>query len=319
MLHIQTNTLITQSLDQNPAVIFIASKTSEHSRRTMHRALDSIAQMIDPDQDAFQLHWENLRYTHTAVIRTRLIEKGYKPASVNVMLAALRGVLKECWKLGRMTAEDYHRAADIENVKDTTLPAGRELTTGEILALFQVCNHDTDTDGQVTPMGQRDAALIAMLRTTALRRSEVVRLELADYNPMNGRLLIQGKGRKERAVYVPESARFYLDHWLSMRGDASGPLLSVIRKGGHITLNALTPQSVYDILEKRATQAGVKDFSPHDFRRTFAGDMLDRGADIVIVAGIMGHADVNTTRRYDRRPDEAKRKAADLITVPLPK
>lgn len=299
-------------LDQNPAAIFIASKPSEHSRRTMHHALNTIAKMIAPDLDALQFQWEYLRYAHTTMIRTHLLELDYKPATVNVMLAALRGVLRECWKLGLMSAEDYHRATDVPNVKNTTLPAGRELTAGEIVELFRACNLDT------TPLGIRDAALIAILRTTGLRRAEVVRLQIADYATSTRRLVIHGKGRKQRAVYVPESARFYLARWLELRGDTDGPLLTVIRKGGHITLNPLTPQSVYDILAKRAQQAGVRDFSPHDFRRTFAGDMLDRGADIVTVAGILGHADVNTTRRYDRRPEDAKRKAADLISLPMP-
>ncbi len=299
-------------LENNPAAIFIASKPSEHSRRTMHHALDTIAKMVAPDLDALQFQWEYLRYAHTAMIRTHLLELDYKPATINVMLAALRGVLKECWKLGLMNAEDYHRAVDVANVKNTTLPAGRELTAGEIVELFRVCNLDT------TPLGIRDAALIAILRTTGLRRAEVVRLQLSDYATPTRRLVIHGKSRKQRAVYVPESARFYLTRWLTLRGSDEGPLLTVIRKGGHLTLNALTPQSIYDILEKRAKQAGVRDFSPHDFRRTFAGDMLDRGADIVTVAGIMGHADVNTTRRYDRRPEDAKRRAADLISVPEP-
>lgn len=317
----QTTHLLTGDtlpLDQNPAAVFIAGKASEHSRRTMRKALDTIAAMVAPGSDALSFYWAGLRYQHTAAIRAKLLDANYKPSSVNVMLSALRGVLKEAWKLGLMSAEEYHRAVDIENVKDTTLPAGRELTTGEILALFQACNDDTDLKGNLTPLGARDAALIAILRTAALRRAEVVKLQLADYDPATGRLFITGKGRKERTAYLPESARFYLDRWLAVRGGEAGPLLTTIRRGGHIKPNGLTTQSIYDILAARAIQAGVKEFSPHDFRRTFAGDMLDRGADIVTVANIMGHADVNTTRRYDRRPEDAKRRAADLITVPMP-
>ncbi|CAG1004252.1 partial Tyrosine recombinase XerC, partial [Anaerolineae bacterium] len=216
-------------LDQNPAAVFIAGKASEHSRRTLRKALDSIAALVAPGSDALSFYWAGLRYQHTAAIRAKLMEMDYKPSSVNVMLSALRGVLKEAWKLGLMSAEDYHRAVDIENVKDTTLPAGRELTAGEILALFQVCNEDVDQAGQLTPLGARDAALIAILRTTALRRAEVVKLQLSDYDPTTGRLFITGKGRKERTAYLPESARFYLDRWLAVRGAELGPLLTSIR------------------------------------------------------------------------------------------
>jgi len=66
----------------------------------------------------------------------------------------------------------------------------------------------------------------------------------------------------------------------------------------------------------RAKQANVKAFSPHDLRRTFAGDMLDAGADISTVQKIMGHSSANTTASYDRRDKRTKKAAAGLLHVP---
>jgi integrase/recombinase XerD len=87
----------------------------------------------------------------------------------------VRGVLKESWMLGLVAAEDDHRAAGVQGVKGTRLPAGRGLAAGELRALFAAT-----VDG--SPSGARDTALVAVLYGGGLRREEAVALELADYD-----------------------------------------------------------------------------------------------------------------------------------------
>lgn len=129
--------------------------------------------------------------------------------------------------------------------------------------------------------------------------------------------MIRGKRNKERLAHVVNGAAGALADWLTVRGNDPGALFWAIRRGGHLQQGQrLTTQAVYHILTQRADQAGVKDLSPHDFRRMFVGDLLDAGADISTVQRLAGHANVQTTARYDRRPEAAKRKAAGLLHVP---
>lgn len=296
--------------DQNPALVYLAH-LAPGGVRTMRQALDVIADDLTGGAcDALTCPWAALRFQHTAAIRARLAAK-YAPATANKMLAALRGTLQAAWRLGQMSAEDYQRAADLETVHGSSLPAGRALAGGEMRALFGACADDP------TPAGRRDAALIAVLYGAGLRRSEAAALTLADYDPATGALIVRaGKGHKARQVYATNGGKDALDAWLAVRGQAAGALFGPINKAGRMLPGRMTDQALYNMLRKRAAEAAVKAFSPHDLRRTFISDLLGAGADISAVQGLAGHANVTTTQRYDRRGEAAKVKAAGLLHVP---
>ena len=306
-------------LDQNPAAVYLATLRPV-GRRGMERALNLMAELAGGTDDkgravytALTLPWHQLRYQHTAAIITALRERDYRPATINHALAALRGVLYQAWKLGQLNTEDYNRAKDIKSVRGDTLLRGRALETEELAALLGACVKDK------TPLGARDAALISVLYGAGLRRSEVVKLTRADYEAKQGKLTIRGgKGGKDRLAYVGEGAEAALADWLAVRGEARiGPLFCPIRRGGHLQFeHEMTDQAVLTILKKRALEAGVSDFSPHDLRRSFISHLLDAGADIATVQKLAGHADVSTTARYDRRGEATKKRAAGMLNIP---
>lgn len=296
--------------DRNPAAVYLA-RLAVGSRRTMREALETLAKVATHGaRGADNLPWHALRYQHTAAMRAQLLER-YAPSTVNKMLAALRGALREAWRLGLMSAEDYRRAVDLPSVRGNVLPRGRALSSGELRALFRACAADT------TAAGARDAALLALLYGAGLRRAEAVALELADYNRESGELAIRsGKGRKARTVYATNGGQEALEAWLEARGQEAGALLCPVGKDGRVDVRRLTSQALYLACQKRAREAGVKAFSPHDMRRSFITALLDSGADVVTVQRLAGHASLSTTGLYDRRGEAAKRKAAELLHVP---
>ncbi|MEL4895203.1 tyrosine-type recombinase/integrase [Crocosphaera sp. Alani8] len=311
MLTVETTTSLKLAsplpLTAHPASVYLRS-LSPRSRITMQGSLNAIASLLTNGRcDHLTLDWSKLTYQHTSAIQSALLET-YAPATAARKMCALRRVLKEAKRLGLMTGDDYIACIDLPSIKESRKLRGRALTNDEIKSLMTVCENDP------TDQGLRDAALIAILRGAGLRRSEAVKLELKDFDPETRSLqVLGGKGNKDRLVYLPESAISILDRWLKVRGYVDGALLCPIWKSGKIQYRCMSSQAVLLIVQKRAEEAGVESFSPHDFRRTFCSDLLDAGVDIVTVQKLAGHASPVTTAKYDRRGEAVKRRAVDNL------
>jgi site-specific recombinase XerD len=141
-------------------------------------------------------------------------------------------------------------------------------------------------------------------------------LQLSDFNPEDGSLRVRGKGDKERLTYLNNGALDALLDWIAIRGDDAGPLLTRVNQRGVIQPEGLTDQAIYNALAKRASEAEVAHFSPHDLRRTTASNLIDLTGDLSAVQGLLGHASVNTTVRYDMRGESAKKRAAGAWHLP---
>ena len=334
----------------NPATVYLA-RLAPGSRRTMRGALATVAAICVPDADGLgheppdpeAFPWEAFRAEHAKAVRAALAER-FKYTTVNKTLSALRGVLREAWELGLMETEHYHRAAAVRAVKGSSAAAatGRSLARGELRALIEAClTPVSPRKGDapiVTEKGQRDAALVALGYGCGLRRDELASLMVGDLDLVQRRVVVRGKGNKERVVPVPPGAfhalRDYLEVRLSGAASTAGPaaedgpppsplyketaLFVRARRGGRLVAGAgaLTGQAVYHVLQTRAVEAGVDSFSPHDLRRTYVGDLLDEGADLAVAQQLAGHASPTTTAGYDRRGERAKEQAASRLDVP---
>jgi site-specific recombinase XerD len=311
--------------ERDPYRVYLDRLDSASSRRTMRGCLDRIARIVAMDETVTGAGrpWWRLRYEHTTRIRAELRNRtganggpAYSPASVNKHLVALRQVLRECWRLGLMSAEDYQRAADLQSVEGTRLPRGHHLPGDALGLALAVCEDDTST------AGRRDAALLSVLYSTGARRAEIAGLALGDYDPAERSLRVRGKRGKERLVYVTVEAAARLDAWTAVRGRAPGALFPPVSKAGRCRrdgegrLTHPTGQAIAGIVSRRLAQAGVSPHTPHDFRRTFIGELLDAGVDLATAQQLAGHASPATTARYDRRPERRRREAVDRLRLP---
>jgi len=233
------------------------------SRRTMTEAMRKLARLASTGKyDAHTLPWHELRIEQTTALREQLAAD-FAPATANKHLAALRGVLRQCWRLGQMSAADYERAIDLPSVRGPSPRPNRALTGEEISALMGTCDADT------SPAGARDAALFSLLFGAGLRRSEAVALDLANFDRETGSLTVSATpSRAERKTIIDLDRRKILERWLLKRGATEGPLFNPINKGGRIEVRRLSEQAIYIACHKRAAEAGLRPVSPEDLRRS---------------------------------------------------
>ncbi|MEA4813127.1 MAG: tyrosine-type recombinase/integrase [Anaerolineaceae bacterium] len=298
----------------SPAEAYLSS-LSASGRRTQATALNNLAFLFSDGRcsDALTFPWQNLRYENTSALAACMVEIGYAKPTVNKHLVVLRRVLEEAYRLGLYADHDlFYRAQALKSLRTETIPRGRTLKMEELEALVACALADKNQ-----ALGVRDAALISTLYAAALRRQEIVDLNLADLELPERKLRILGKGSKKRLVYLSEDALKALEAWLLLRGRKLGPLFCRVTKGGKVLLRRLSPQAIYYLLQQRALGAGIEAFSPHDLRRSSITDLLSAEVDVLTVSAIAGHASADTTRRYDRRNEDTKREAAQRLRSPF--
>ncbi len=151
--------------------------------------------------------------------------------------------------------------------------------------------------------GIRDRTILEVLFSTGLRVSELASLDRDQINLNRKEFSVVGKGRKERIVFLSDSAVDWLDRFLASRKDKYKPLF--IRYQGKQDLEGdgekmrLTPRSIERTVQKYARAAGLSiKATPHTLRHSFATDLLGNGADIRSVQEMLGHANIATTQIY---------------------
>lgn len=293
----------------NPAKRYLGSLESQQSRSSLGSLLNVVANYFVPGKTYKTLDWSMLDSEHIYNFRDWLNQHNKSPSTINTYLSALKGVAREAWSLKLISVETYLAIKEIKRSKGTRTSSSRSLSLDELNSLIDHCM------AQDGPIAMRDACLIALVYGAGLRRHEAVGLELVDYKRQKRSIKALGKGNKERVNTLNDRVIDILECWLDERGRHSGPLFVRVRKGGKITNDAVSTQTVYDIIVRRYQEAGLERLTPHDLRHTYATNLLESGVDILLVQELMGHANLETTKIYDKRQDKYKALAAKELPL----
>jgi len=278
-------------------------------RRSIRSLLKTAVTIIDFEGELEQMPWNIIEYQHLSTIRNTLQEQGRSANTINLTLAGFKGVMKACFSLGLINGDQLMRLNDIKRIRGKRLPSGRSLTVTEVKKLYRTCAKDNSS------AGKRDYAIIAIMLATGIRRSEVIAINIDDYNTRTGLLNVQsGKGNKQRTAYINTECRKVVRQWLRVRFKQDGFLFNPTTKTGRIFQNKqLASHTIYEIIKHRAEQAKIELCRPHDLRRTFVTQLLEAGVDINTTRQLAGHSDIQTTARYDLRDVKSQKRAMQQL------
>jgi integrase/recombinase XerC len=276
-----------------------------NTRRAYARDLDDFAAWLcapDAAAGASRLLTANAGGANDLVLRWKIAleASGAAPATVARKLAAVRSLVSAARLTGMVGWEIEVRSPRVRSYRDTAGPG-----VDGVRRLLAAARGNG-------PKARRDRAILHLLFDLALRRGEVVTLDMEHLDLEGGCIWIKGKGRAEREkLTLPASTRHALEDWLTARGGAPGPLFLNVdraRKGS----GRLTPQSVYRIVRSLGRKAGLADVRPHGLRHAAITEALEHH-DLRTVARYSRHRNIQTLVIYDdNRQDLGGVVAADV-------
>jgi len=247
------------------------------------------------------LEMAHLRHEDLRAYQRHLALTLRSPASRARALVAVRSWLR--WLAReRLVESDLSNGVTLPRVEQR-LP--KPMSDDELSRLLATLPADT-------PIARRDRALVHFLISTGCRISEALQLDRTDVPRQGHRLVVTGKGSKQRAVYLTDDAKAAIDGYLQAREDTDMALFVNYDRSLAPGVNRrLTPAGARHIVRRLRRELGAWSFkSPHVARHTAATSLLEvTGGDVRLVQEVLGHANLNTLQGYTKIVDARKQEA----------
>lgn len=232
-------------------------------------------------------------------------ERNLQDSTVNRHLITLKLFFSYLYRRS-IVDKNYYLSHNFKFKKEKRLP--KTLTVKEITSVINYATNMTvcsKSDFEIWKT-VRNLALIDLLVSTGIRIAEAADISLQDIIMSERTILIHGKGRKQRLIYISSTETWgNIIAWLKQRKmrPTSTDKLFVNRYGNQLSIHGI--EYIYNALKKKS---GINERStPHYLRHTFATNLLENGADLRSVQEILGHSSVATTEIYTEVSAERKK------------
>ena len=277
---------------------FLANTPVPKTRETYGRELGFFASWYGKDGSIANITLEHLlRYKV-------MLERQYSPATVMKKVAALKSFFRFAKRVKAISdnpAEELRVAGPIKNHIPT------HLTLKEVQRLIKMPDRRTT-------LGKRDAAILALLPNTGMRREELINLSMGSFiyhtekhkQKTKVYVKIMGKGNKERMVMVDGDTLPYLEDWVKVRPETNHDYFFTNKDGKPLSVKA-----VRYLIQKHGRTAGIPEekLHPHSFRHTFCINLARAEVPLHVIQKLTGHKMLNTLRIYLKVTQEETDKA----------
>lgn len=235
--------------------------------------------------------------------RASMVDRGLSAATINRRLAALRSLVKLARTLGMVTWVLEVEGLEAAAYRDTRGPG----TEGVRTMLTALGLRDD-------AKGKRDVAILRLLRDMALRRGEVVSLDVEHLDITAGRLAVLGKGRSGRELLtIPRPTLEALRAWMAVRGAVPGPLFTNFDRAGKGS--RLTGSGIHALVRACGEAAGMT-VRPHGLRHAGITEALEAtNGNLRKVQRFSRHKDMRTLEVYDDARRDMAGEVAELVAA----
>lgn len=325
---------------QQYITLYMSSLTSANSKKAVVKNLRAalkrtdFADVID-EAAVLGFEWHKMTLSNYSELRKALIDEGKAASYINTIMTIIRQVLNWAFISDQITELAYEKLKQvIKSVKSNSKNQSRVKPSDDEVDLSwlsgqldNLTNLTTEQDLGALPtstvdrlirsmganrnMGIRNRAIFMCMSHAGLRREEVSGLKLEDICFSRGGwsdsfIKVIGKGAKLRDVPMGEDLYKALMAWSHLilttnNLKRSSPLFRKTNIVGKVLDNGLTADGIYKVIRKAGADENVSGLHPHTLRHYFATRLLLNGQDLFEVAKLLGHKNIETTRRYDNR------------------